>query len=145
MVRKIRERLGDEVDEKLLHEFLPIYMINLSPFTEESLWKFAEDKTARILANGRDLERLVSLICEMQGNRAELLTPIKLEIDALVDCVRSHKPSTSPCPKTVASAAALYYLANPYDETYDFLRGIGFSDDLEVVKRVHSEHFNDLS
>ncbi len=141
IVRKIRERLGDDVDEKLLHEYLPIYMINLSPFTREYTWEAAKTQASRLLSKPMDVEALVLLVRSMQDKYAQYLDSTKSEIDTLVAWVSSHNAEHTAIEKTTDSAAALYYLANPYDGTFDFFRGIGLTDDLSVIRGVITKHF----
>ena len=64
-------------------------------------------------------------------------------IGDLVRCVKDYDLDGDPPLKVRECASALYYLVNPYDETYDFFRGIGFSDDLAVVRKIHEQHFSD--
>jgi uncharacterized membrane protein YkvA (DUF1232 family) len=141
IVRKIRERLGDEVDEKLLHEYLPIYMINLSPFTREYTWEAATKQARRLLSKPKDIEALLLLVRSMQEKYAPYLNATKCEIDKLVAWVSCHNAEDTATEKTTDSAAALYYLANPYDGTFDFFRGIGLTDDLGVIRDVITKHF----
>jgi uncharacterized membrane protein YkvA (DUF1232 family) len=141
IVRKIRERLGDDVDEKLLHEYLPIYMINLSPFTREYTWEAATKQARRLLSKPKDTESLVLLVRSMQERYAKQLGATKDEIDKLVAWVSRHIAENTATEKTIYCAAALYYLANPYDGTFDFFRGIGLSDDLQVIRDVIAKHF----
>ena len=141
IVRKIRERLGDDVDEKLLHEYLPIYMINLSPFTREHTWEAATIQAKRLLSRQQDIQALVILVKSMQEKYARHLASIKPEIDTLVAWVLCHVPDYVVTEKTIHSAAALYYLANPYDGTFDFYRGVGLIDDLGVIRDVITKHF----
>jgi len=141
IVRKIRERLGDDVDEKILHEYLPIYMINLSPFTLEYTWEAAKSQALRLLVKPRDIEVLLQMVRTMQEQHSDILKPVMTEIDSLVACVACHKAETPPSEKIAESAAALYYLANPYDGTFDFFRGIGLIDDLRVIRDVFTKYF----
>lgn len=141
IVRKIRERLGDDVDEKLLHEYLPIYMIDLSPFTREYTWEVATKQARRLLSKPKDIEALVLLVRSMQEKYPQYLNATKSEIDKLVAWVSCHNAEDIATEKTTDSAAALYYLANPYDGTFDFFRGIGLTDDLGVIRDVITKHF----
>ena len=141
IVRKIRERLGDEVDKKMLHEYLPIYMINLSPFTREYTWEAAKTQARRLLSKPKDIEVLVLLVRSMQERYSQYLGSIISQIDTLVAWVSSHAAEQNTTEKTIDSAAALYYLANPYDGTFDFFRGIGLTDDLQVIFDVITRHF----
>ncbi|XZE17514.1 DEAD/DEAH box helicase family protein [Pirellulaceae bacterium SH449] len=141
IVRKIRERLGDEVDGKLLHEYLPIYMINLSPFTREYTWEAAKTQARRLLSKPKDIEALVLLVRLMQERYAQYLGCTQTDIDTLVAWVSSHAAEQSTTEKTTDSVAALYYLANPYDGTFDFFRGVGLTDDLGVIRDVITKHF----
>jgi uncharacterized membrane protein YkvA (DUF1232 family) len=84
---------------------------------------------------------LLQSVRRMQEKYLELLEYAKTEIDALVACVTSHNSETIPSEKTAESAAALHYLANPSDGTFDFFRGIGLADDLEVIRDVFARHF----
>jgi uncharacterized membrane protein YkvA (DUF1232 family) len=141
IVRKIRERLGDDVDEKLLHEYLPIYMINLSPFTREYTWEAATKQAKRLLSKSKDIEALVILVRSMQERYAHYLGSSRIAIDTLVAWISCHNAKHTATEKTTDSAAALYYLANPYDGTFDFFRGIGLTDDLGVIHDVITKHF----
>jgi len=141
IVRKIRERLGDEVDEKLLHEYLPIYMINLSPFTREYTWEAAKTQARRLLSKPKDIGALVLLVRSMQQRYAQYLGCTQTDIDTLVAWVSCHDSDHNATEKTTDSVAALYYLANPYDGTFDFFRGIGLTDDLGVIRDVIAKHF----
>ena len=81
------------------------------------------------------------LVRSMQEKYAKYLNVTKSEIDKLVAWVSCHNAEDTATEKTTDSAAALYYLANPYDGTFDFFRGIGLIDDLGVIRDVISKHF----
>jgi len=116
-------------------------MINLSPFTLEYTWEAAKSQALRLLTKPLDITALLQLVKSMQVEHAEILRCLKTELEALVSCVACHNSSSSPTSKTVDCAAALYYLANPYDGTFDFFRGIGLIDDLRVIRDVIAKHF----
>ena len=142
IVRKIRERLGDEVDDKILNQFLPIYMINLSPFDSDTIWATAKKKSTQLLSQRNFRDQFVSLVEKTVSDNSEALLIANSEINSLIDVVNSHDPECRPDKSTVQCAAALYYLVNPYDETYDFYQGIGFEDDIAIVKRIHKQFAN---
>lgn len=140
IVRKIRERLGDNVDEKLLHDFLPAYMINLSPFTQEYTWKAAKTQASRLLSKPRDIEALLQMTSSIQEKHADFLNPIRTEIETWANWVSSHNSQHVATEKMVDSAAALFYLANPYSGIFDFSRRINQNEDLGVIRDIISSH-----
>lgn len=144
IVRKIRERLGDEVDDKMLNQFLPIYMINLSPFTHDAIWTAAEQKSKMLLAEANLRDQFVALIKKTVSENQEALSAASFEIAEMVNLVNSHAPSLPAQESTIQCAAALYYLINPYDDTYDFYQGIGFDDDIKLINKVYKKYFGTL-
>jgi uncharacterized membrane protein YkvA (DUF1232 family) len=143
IVRKIRERLGGDVDERLLHEYLPLYMINLSPFTAEHSWETSKRRADELIEKPREIQALVDLVHAIQEKHPQHLDVVKREIDALAWYVSRNDGSTGNPAKLRESVAALYYLANPYDGISDFFQGIGYSDDLKILLNVYSRYFTD--
>ena len=79
-------------------------------------------------------ERLFLLLV---GEYETELQVVSSEIDFLVEVVKRHgdgKENDS----AIQAAAALYYLVNPYDDICDFYTDIGFTDDIDIIKRVYS-------
>jgi uncharacterized membrane protein YkvA (DUF1232 family) len=116
-------------------------MINLSPFTREYTWEAATKQARRLLSKPKDIEALVILVRSMQERYAHYLGSSRIAIDTLVAWISCHNAKHTATEKTTDSAAALYYLANPYDGTFDFFRGIGLTDDLGVIHDVITKHF----
>ena len=139
IVRKIRERLGDEVDDKILNQFLPIYMINLSPFDSDTIWATAQKKSTQLLSQRNFRDQFVSLVEKTVSDNRSALSTALVQIEQLMRRVSSHDPNVPPDELTIQCAAALYYLVNPYDETYDFYQGIGFEDDIKIIKEIHKQ------
>jgi uncharacterized membrane protein YkvA (DUF1232 family) len=83
------------------------------------------------------------MLIRLQVKNDSLLASARSEIDALVSFVERHDVNREPSQKVSECAAALYYLVNPYDETYDFFRGIGFNDDLAVVRKIYRDNFKE--
>ena len=139
IVRKIRERLGDEVDDKILNQFLPIYMINLSPFDSDTIWATAKKKSTQLLSQRNFRDQFVSLVEKTVSDNRSALSTALVQVEQLMRRVSSHDPNVPPDELTIQCAAALYYLVNPYDETYDFYQGIGFEDDIKIIKEIHKQ------
>ncbi len=136
IVRRIRENLGDAIDENTLNRYLPAYMINLSPFTTSTVMNDARKKATQIIANQPERDAFVAMVKQFIETHAEELEAVMREAEALVDIVEQGDARDG---TAIESATALYYLVNPYDDIYDFYSKIGFSDDIEVIKRAYAK------
>ena len=143
VVRKIRSKLGDDVSPKLLSEFLPLYMIDLSPFSFKTVWKLAVRKSRRLLSSHALKSEYISRVKEFVSCHSDQLKAGKPQIDQMIQLIERSATNGRFSHRLTNSAAALYYLINPFDETYDFYRGIGFSDDLKLIDKVHKKYFGD--
>lgn len=146
LVRRIRENLGDDIRDETLNRFLPAYMINLSPFEGDSLWQAAIEKAKGIVSDQSALRQFVSLTKEFVLQNAARLSPVETEIQDLIDVASDHHGHNVAVDAVVQSAAALYYLVNPFDAIYDFYEDIGFEDDIRRIKQVHAAmvHTSDI-
>lgn len=141
IVRRIRENLGEEISEETLNKFLPIYMINLSPFTGETVWKSAIKQSTKIISDNNLRIRFLKLVDNFVSEHSAELKSAAKRIEDLIEKVSNHHSEQGTPKPVIESAAALYYLVNPYDDVYDFYSDIGFADDLAIIDRVHSELF----
>lgn len=140
VVRKIRENLGGEVSDELLNQFLPIYMINLSPFDSKDVWQAAQSEAAKIIKNAATLTQFIGVVETFVAPRNAELQEVKEDIANLLRIAEQATLGVEfPSAATLHAVAALYYLINPYDEIYDFHTGVGFKDDIELIKRVSAE------
>lgn len=55
----------------------------------------------------------------------------------MIDVASAHHGDDEAVDAVIQSAAALYYLVNPFDAIYDFYEDIGFEDDIRRIKQVH--------
>ena len=143
IVRRIRDNLGSSIDEDVLNRYLPAYMINLSPYTAEASWKFALEKAELIIDSQSVKGRFLEMVRRFAHDNATELQVVANEIETLVDVVaRQGEGNGSSRNASVQAAAALYYLANPYDDICDFYTDIGFTDDIKIIQRVYSSITN---
>jgi hypothetical protein len=107
------------------------YMVNLTPMDEDHVQAWVRQHAKAILAADR-LELFVEeLHREVLGPHAEDLAQVTGEVEWLIALVSDP---TESLPRREEALYALVYLANPYDNAFDFLEGIGFDDDVEVIR-----------
>lgn len=137
IVRRIRDNFGGTIDEDVLNRYLPAYMINLSPYTADAIWKFAVEKAKQIIESQSLKARFLETVKRFVGDHETELQVVANEIDALMEVV-ARQGDDGDCNAAVQAAAALYYMVNPYDDICDFYTDIGFSDDIKIIKQVYS-------
>jgi len=143
VVRRIRENLGDDITDEMLNRFLPAYMINLSPFEDDSIWKAATEKAKEIIADESGFRQFIEFVEQFILQNAARLSAVEIEIQDLINFVTGHYRDEAEVEAVTQSAAALYYLVNPFDAVYDFYEGIGFEDDIRRIRQVHMDVVND--
>ena len=109
------------------------YMVNLTPMDEDHVQAWVRQHAKAILA-ADGLERFIEeLRQEVLAPHAEELAVVTDEVEWLIALV--SEPTESLLRREEA-LYALVYLANPYDNAFDFLERIGFDDDVEVIRDV---------
>ena len=139
VVRRIRENLGDDIREETLNQFLPAYMINLSPFAGEAIWQSSIAQAKKIVSAESTLMHFISFVEECVLQHADRLSTVECEIQALINVVSGHRGTHDASDAVIQCTAALHYLVNPFDAVYDFYEHIGFEDDIRRIKQVHAD------
>ena len=143
VVTRIREKLtGDagQLDDSALAR-LPAYMIDLSPFEPEHAWRSAQAEAEQLLLDATARRRLIREVQEMLGKKKHLVA-IERELNELTLYVeRSGHNGQADTSQIAKAIAALAYVRNPYDAVYDFFEGLGFEDDIAIVKEAHRDVF----
>jgi uncharacterized membrane protein YkvA (DUF1232 family) len=143
VVRKIRSRLGTDVSLELLNAQLPIYMIDLSPFSFKTVWKLAVKKGKKIMLSQQLKSDFLQQVRGFVDGHRNLPGTARKKIDHMASLIKNSQPGKKSNP-LLYSIAALHYLVNPFDATYDFYRGIGFEDDFKLIEKVHKKYFGKL-
>ena len=67
---------------------------------------------------------------------------MKDEINALIETAKGKDGfDTVAVEDQVNALSALIYLLNPYDDVYDFYKGVGLEDDAQLIRRIYNEVF----
>ncbi|WP_442510549.1 DEAD/DEAH box helicase family protein [Novipirellula sp. SH528] len=144
IVKRIRENIGDDIEQDSLEKLLPIYMINLSPFVGDAAWNSALKQAERILGDDRLKSDFISMVRKFYSKKSAKLLEASDEIQSLLQLCEGSLRTDTETANAIQAAAALFYLVNPYDEVFDFFPGVGFADDIKRIKQVHSEVFGIL-
>ncbi len=116
------------------------YMVNLSPMDDRHIARWVQQHARRV----RERDNVPALVDEI---RSEVLQPHARELACVADEVEDlFRIALDPGESVDRRESALYalvYLANPYDNAFDFLEGIGFEDDVEVVQRMAAELYEE--
>ena len=131
------DRIVDRPDEQKLRRELEACMINLSPFEATHSWKKAQDDSRHWMAKP---ERLRSLIHETRAifhRRRDELKEVSDDLERFWDTTeRLAVQAGGESPGDTLRVAALVYLLNPFDATFDRLVGHGLADGVRIIREV---------
>jgi uncharacterized membrane protein YkvA (DUF1232 family) len=116
------------------------YMINLSPVQSGHALKMAKEEAELIL---NDHDRLQSLMVELdqclKKGSAKSFSCVSDELEMLKRIATGGFGNKVPRDGRLKAIAALIYVLNPFDDSYDFLPDVGLQDDVDMIRLVHSE------
>jgi len=129
-------RANPELDLDAISRRMRRYMVNLSPMDDEHIEKWVSKHAKRVLERNAVAPFIEELRDDVLGEHGAVLGCVVDEIERLVQVARDSAESAE---RRRRALFALIYLANPYDKSFDFLEGIGFEDDIEVIQAVSDE------
>jgi hypothetical protein len=128
-------KLGEEIDRDLLIQRLPTYMIDLSPCTGDYAWSAARREATHLLESEGPRNNLISKALRMARKEPGLVKAL----GKITDLKRVVEQMDQSRTDRVEALAALCYLCNPFDASFDFYSDVGLQDDIEIIDRVHGE------
>ena len=144
------DKIVDRPDEARIRAELHACMINLSPFSDDHSWQKAQRDARELVGKPDRLRMVIEQTHTLFAGRSNELRDIEPDLNALWEVAKriTVKGETDD-PEDLRSVAALIYLLNPYDAKFDGMAGVGFQDDMAVVRmaatarreqsRAHSE------
>lgn len=126
-------------DTERLANRLRQYMINLSPFEKGYALKYSRREAHRIIQCPEHLRCLLCDLSRTEKTASSVTKHLPGAIEALARLAAGLAGAnrTDHANRTEAIAALLYYI-NPFDDTFDFLEGVGLKDDLAVLRQAYS-------
>ena len=107
--------------------------------------KFKEN-ASKILKNQAQLQELLAKARAI-GNKYEPLHAVKTDLETsyrLIQAWSTGDYKTIPWNSLIMLASGIIYIVNPVDVIPDFILGIGFLDDLAVIRMIFSAVKKDL-
>lgn len=133
LLRKFSEANPAEIGMKLAK-----YTINLSPIPDGHASKVARVEAEKLVCD----EKKLTLVLEkvrllLQSDSEALLLSVKTEVLFLIEVAAAISPVAKiSLDHRIDAIAALVYLLNPYDDIFDRHDGIGYQDDISVVRQT---------
>jgi uncharacterized membrane protein YkvA (DUF1232 family) len=142
----ILERLltdSQEINMKEIGRELSAYMINLSPIPRGFALERAQEEAKAIVGSpDRNRSFIEELQQAVQRGYGDQIANVKDEINALMEAAKGKGGRDNVAVEDrVKVLSALIYLLNPYDDVYDFYKGIGLEDDARLIRQRYEKVF----
>jgi hypothetical protein len=129
------DKIVDRPDEGRIRAELSACMVNLSPFSDDYSWKKAQRDARECVGKPDRLREIVRHTQLLVAGRSMELREVESDLVALWEVAeRIAVNGRSDHPEDLKSIAALIYLLNPYDETFDEMADVGLRDDAAIIR-----------
>jgi uncharacterized membrane protein YkvA (DUF1232 family) len=135
-----KDRGASEVEA--LGPTLRRFMINLSPMPAHHARNLSFKAARQVVADPQHVadlskEVMAFLTTPDVASALKAVRPKIIQLLQILDQDGKGRPWSTAA--RVDAAAALLYLINPYDETFDFLGGVGYEDDIKFLREMHAK------
>jgi uncharacterized membrane protein YkvA (DUF1232 family) len=105
--------------------------------------KRAKEEAKAIVGNPDQIGPLIEELQQaFQREYGDQIIDVKDKVNALIETAKGKDGFDNVVLEDQVNAlSALIYLLNPYDDVYDFYKGVGLEDDARLIRRMYNEVF----